>query len=143
MATQTSRRALLKGVGSAGAGATALTAIQQPAAAGRPGRRPRKPNVIVVSIDDLGHDELGCYGNTFNETPAIDALAGQGMRFTQAYAAAPVCSPNRAALMTGLYPARTGVTDFLRGEPAPATPRCPRTSPPSPRCCARWATDPA
>ena len=118
MATQTSRRALLKGVGSAGAGATALTAIQQPAAAGRPGRRPRKPNVIVVSIDDLGHDELGCYGNTFNETPAIDALAGQGMRFTQAYAAAPVCSPNRAALMTGLYPARTGVTDFLRGEPA-------------------------
>jgi arylsulfatase A-like enzyme len=54
----------------------------------------------------------------FNETPTIDALARQGMRFTQAYAAEPVCSPNRAGLMTGLYPARTGITDFLRGEPA-------------------------
>ena len=57
---------------------------------------------------------MGCYGNTFNETPNLDKLAGDGMRFTQAYAAAPVCSPYRASLMTGQYPVRTGITDYLR-----------------------------
>ena len=57
---------------------------------------------------------MGCYGNTFNETPNLDQLAADGMRFTQAYAAAPVCSPYRASLMTGQYPVRTGITDYLR-----------------------------
>jgi len=73
-----------------------------------------KPNIVFILGDDLGWAELGCYGNTFNETPNIDKLASQGMRFTDAYAAAPVCSPYRAALMTGQYPARVGITDYLR-----------------------------
>lgn len=80
--------------------------------------RTDRPNVIVVTIDDLGWRELGCYGNTFNETPQIDRLAREGTRFTQAYAAAPLCSPTRAALVTGRYPGRTGITDYLRGEGA-------------------------
>jgi len=74
----------------------------------------RRPNIIFILADDLGWAELGCYGNTFNETPNLDNLAKQGMRFTDAYAAAPVCSPYRAALMTGQYPARVGITDYLR-----------------------------
>ncbi|NQT00915.1 MAG: sulfatase-like hydrolase/transferase, partial [Planctomycetes bacterium] len=73
-----------------------------------------KPNIIFILADDLGWAELGCYGNKFNETPNLDKLASQGMRFTEAYAAAPVCSPYRAALMTGQYPARLGITDYLR-----------------------------
>lgn len=73
-----------------------------------------RPNVIFILADDLGYSELGCYGNTFNETPNLDKLAAQGVRFTNAYAAAPVCSPFRAALMTGQYPARVGITDYLR-----------------------------
>jgi arylsulfatase A-like enzyme len=74
----------------------------------------RKPNIIFILADDLGWAELGCYGNTFNETLNLDKLAKQGMRFTDAYASAPVCSPYRAALMTGQYPARIGITDYLR-----------------------------
>jgi arylsulfatase A len=74
----------------------------------------RKPNIIFILADDLGWSELGCYGNSFNETPNLDRLAKHGMRFTDAYSAAPVCSPYRAALMTGQYPARIGITDYLR-----------------------------
>ncbi|MHC4104058.1 MAG: sulfatase-like hydrolase/transferase, partial [Planctomycetota bacterium] len=73
-----------------------------------------QPNIIFILADDMGWAELGCYGNKFNETPNLDKLANQGMRFTEAYAAAPVCSPYRAALMTGQYPARLGITDYLR-----------------------------
>ena len=73
-----------------------------------------KPNIVFVLADDLGWSELGCYGNTFHETPNLDRMAKEGMRFTQAYAAAPVCSPYRAALLTGYYPARLGITDYLR-----------------------------
>jgi arylsulfatase A-like enzyme len=69
---------------------------------------------VFILADDLGWAELGCYGNRFNETPRLDRMARQGMRFTQAYAAAPVCSPYRAAWMTGQYPARIGITDYLR-----------------------------
>ena len=74
----------------------------------------RKCNVVFILADDLGWGELGCYGNTFNETPNLDRLARCGVRFTQAYAAAPVCSPYRASLMTGQWPARVGITDYLR-----------------------------
>jgi len=73
-----------------------------------------RPNIIVILADDLGWAELGCYGNTFNETPNIDRLAKRGMKFTDAYAPAPVCSPTRAALLTGQYPARVGILDYLR-----------------------------
>jgi len=74
----------------------------------------QRPNIIFILADDLGWTELGCYGNTFNETPNLDELARRGARFTDAYASAPVCSPYRAALMTGQYPARVGITDYLR-----------------------------
>ena len=79
-----------------------------------------KPNIIFVLADDLGWSELGCYGNSFNETPHLDQLAKDGIRFTQAYAAAPVCSPYRAALLTGQHPARVGITDYLRPNSANA-----------------------
>ena len=82
----------------------------------------RKPNVIFVLADDLGWAELGCYGNSFNETPHLDKLAKQGIRFTHAYAAAPVCSPYRAALLTGQHPARVGILDYLRPNSSNALP---------------------
>jgi len=72
------------------------------------------PNIVFILADDLGWAELGCYGSKFNETPNLDRLAAQGMRFTDAYASAPVCSPFRASLMSGQYPARVGITDYLR-----------------------------
>lgn len=74
---------------------------------------PARVNVVVVLIDDLGWPQLGCYGSTFNATPHIDRLARGGTRFTAAYTAAPVCSPTRASLLTGRYPARLGITNFL------------------------------
>ncbi len=76
----------------------------------------RLPNIILVLADDLGWSELGCYSNHFNLTPNLDQLAAQGMKFTQAYAAAPVCSPSRAALMTGEDPARLHITDYLKSD---------------------------
>lgn len=78
------------------------------------------PNIIFILADDLGWADLGCYGNQFNETPNIDDLAARGIRFTQAYASAPVCSPYRAALLTGQHPARLGLTDYLRPNSANA-----------------------
>ncbi|QDT16660.1 sulfatase-like hydrolase/transferase [Alienimonas californiensis] len=80
----------------------------------------RPPNVVFVLADDLGWSELGCYGNDFHETPHLDRLAAEGMRFTHAYAAAPVCSPYRAALLTGQHPARIGILDYLRPNSANA-----------------------
>lgn len=85
-----------------------------PALAARPRSNRRAPNIVFILADDLGWAELGCYGNTFNETRNLDRMAREGMRFTDAYAAAPVCSPYRAALMTGQYPARVGINDYLR-----------------------------
>ncbi len=77
------------------------------------GRSGKRPNFVFFLIDDLGWKDLGCYGSTFNETPNIDRLASEGMRFTNAYAACPVCSPTRASIMTGKYPARLGITDWI------------------------------
>ena len=73
----------------------------------------RKPNIVFFFIDDLGWSDLGCYGSKYHLTPNIDSLAGRGMRFTDGYAACPVCSPTRAALMTGKFPARLGITDWI------------------------------
>ena len=81
-----------------------------------------RPNIIFVLADDLGWAELGCYGNTFHETPHLDQLAKEGVRFTHAYAAAPVCSPYRAALLTGQHPARVGILDYLRPNSSNALP---------------------
>ncbi len=70
----------------------------------------KRPNIILILADDLGWKDLGCYGSTYHETPNLDALAKRGMRFTQAYSASPLCSPTRASILTGLYPARIGIT---------------------------------
>lgn len=72
-----------------------------------------KPNVIVILADDLGWADLSCYGSTFHESPNLDQLAAQGMRFTQAYSSSPYCSPSRAAIMTGRHPARVKITDYI------------------------------
>ena len=69
------------------------------------------PNIIFVLVDDLGWRDLACYGHEIHETPNIDKLAAGGMRFTNAYAACPICGPSRAAIMTGKFPSRTGFTD--------------------------------
>jgi len=74
-----------------------------------------KPNFLFILADDLGWSQVGCYGSNFYETPNIDRLAREGMRFTDAYAACPVCSPTRASIMTGKYPARLHLTDFIAG----------------------------
>ncbi|MBT3286273.1 MAG: sulfatase [Victivallales bacterium] len=98
----TTRRSFLAGLG-AGAAACALA----PFANAAPKRR---PNLVFILADDLGWMDTGVYGSTFYETPNIDALAGRGMRFTQAYAANPLCSPTRASILTGQYPGRVRFT---------------------------------
>ena len=77
----------------------------------------KPPNILLILIDDLGWMDLGCQGNAYVETPRIDAFAGEGMRFTDAYAAAPVCSPTRAAVLTGKSPARLRITNHLPDNP--------------------------
>lgn len=73
------------------------------------------PNIIVILADDLGWADLSSYGSTFYETPHLDQLAKEGIKFTNAYATSPVCSPTRASMMTGKYPTKTGVTDWIPG----------------------------
>ena len=74
-----------------------------------------QPNIIFILADDLGWADLPCYGNAFHEAPNLTRLREQGMLFTQAYAANPVCSPTRASIQTGKYPARLGINDFIPG----------------------------
>src|SRR5262245_43321920 len=74
-----------------------------------------RPNVVLIVIDDLGWADLSCYGSKLHRSPQIDNLAAGGVRFTQAYSACPVCSPTRAAIMTGKWPARLRLTDWLPG----------------------------
>ena len=74
--------------------------------------QPPRLNFVLIVVDDLGWADLSCQGSEFYETPHIDRLAKEGIRFTNGYAACPVCSPSRAAIMTGKYPARTGVTNY-------------------------------
>jgi arylsulfatase A-like enzyme len=73
-----------------------------------------RPNIILIVVDDLGAHDVGFMGSTFYETPNIDELAANGIIFNSAYAAAAVCSPTRASIMTGKYPARLGITDWIR-----------------------------
>ncbi len=77
----------------------------------------RSPNVVFFLVDDFGQRDVGCYGSQFYETPAIDELAKQGMRFDNAYSTCHVCSPSRASIHTGKYPARTNLTEWLGGRP--------------------------
>lgn len=71
------------------------------------------PNVVFFLVDDLGWTDLACFGSSFYETPNCDRLAREGVRFTSGYAACPVCSPTRASIMTGKYPARMATTDYF------------------------------
>lgn len=82
-------------------------------------RRPAPPNIVFFLVDDWGWTDLGSYGSKFYETPNIDRLAAEGMKFMQAYSACTVCSPTRAATMTGKYPARLHVTDYIPGNVLP------------------------
>ena len=103
-----------------------LVGAQEPMAS-----KPR-PNIVLVLADDLGWSDIGCYGNSAIDTPHLDAFARQGVRFTDAYAAAPVCSPTRASIMTGHAPARLRITNhlpdqkrFLPDQPKLIPPPCP------------------
>ena len=85
----------------------------------KPARRDAgPPNILFILVDDLGWRDIGAFGSSFYETPNIDALARKGVKFTNAYAACPVCSPTRASIMTGKYPARMHTTDWF-GAPQP------------------------
>ena len=75
-----------------------------------------KTNIIFILIDDLGWRDLGCFGSVFYETPVLDRFCREGMQFTNAYASCPVCSPTRASIMSGRYPARIGLTNYLKGK---------------------------
>ena len=111
------RRDFLKGIG-LGAAALAVpgcaSSIQQ--TTNRPNK---KLNFVFILIDDLGWTDVGCYGSSFYETPNIDKLAREGMRFTDAYAACPVCSPTRASILAGKYPARLGITQWIGASQKP------------------------
>lgn len=74
-----------------------------------------KPNIVFFLVDDLGWADIGCFGSKFHETPHIDAMAASGMKFTDGYAACPVCSPTRASIMTGRHPVRVDITDWIPG----------------------------
>ena len=107
-----SRRDFLK---AAGMGAVALTASRASSGTRASDRRTatRKPNVVVLFTDDQGYQDVGCFGSPDIETPNLDRMAAEGMRFTDFYSAASVCSPSRAALLTGCYPPRVGITKVL------------------------------
>lgn len=96
-----------------------LASLTLVVAAAMNGAAARPPNIVFFLADDLGQRDLGAYGSTFHETPNLDRLAREGARFTDAYAACPVCSPTRASILSGQWPQRTGITDFIG---APTTP---------------------
>ena len=73
------------------------------------GRPTRKPNIIIILVDDMGYGDVGCFGSTRNRTPNIDRMAAEGMKFTDFYVAASVCSPSRASILTGCYPRRVNL----------------------------------
>ncbi|MDP6635749.1 MAG: sulfatase [Phycisphaerae bacterium] len=118
------RRAFVKRLG---VGAAAVLASHPLSAAEKTKRR--APNIVFILADDLGWRDLGCYGHKIHETPHLDKLAEDGMRFTDGYAACQVCSPTRASILAGKYPSRTGITNWLPGDNYKGTPLlCQRTA---------------
>ena len=108
--------ALGLGLGAFAFAQTTVKAANAPSSGGTdPGQSGRKPNVIFFLVDDLGWADVGYEGSSLYATPNIDTFAKQGVRFTQAYSACPVCSPSRASILTGEYPARLHLTDWLPG----------------------------
>ena len=111
------RRSFLQTMGAAAASfamPSALSANWATEQAGAQGAGAKKPNIVFILVDDLGWTDAACFGSKYYDTPHIDRLASGGMKFTNAYAACAVCSPTRAAVLTGRYPVRTRVTDWLR-----------------------------
>ncbi len=108
------RREFLK-LGVAGAALAALAPFDRAfrAVSALEPRASQRPNVVIILTDDQGYQDVGCYGSPNIDTPNLDRMAAQGVRFTDFYVAAPVCSPSRAALLTGCYPPRVGVTNVL------------------------------
>ncbi len=105
------RRSFLGALGAAAGGAVAAGSGLTAFAAGRA----KQPiNFVIILVDDMGWTDLACFGSKYYQTPNIDRLAAGGMKFTNGYAACAVCSPTRAAVMTGRYPARLGITDWIR-----------------------------
>ena len=94
-----------------------LTMLTGLAAAPVQSQETQPPNIVFFLVDDLGWSDVGCYGSNFYETPAIDQLARDGMLFDNAYSTCHVCSPSRASILTGKYPARTNLTEWLGGRP--------------------------
>lgn len=92
--------------------AVAFAVVLLAAAASR--AAPPRPNVVIVLVDDFGWGDLSCYGDSMVETPNIDRMANEGIRFTQGYVASPICSPSRCALITGQYPGRWRITSYLQ-----------------------------
>ncbi|MHC4213806.1 MAG: sulfatase [Planctomycetota bacterium] len=105
------RRSFIKAMGF---GLASLTVPLSSAISATP--QSKKPNIVFILADDLGWHQLGCYGSKYYKTPNLDLLAAQSMRFTDAYAAEPICSPTRASIMTGKYPARLHLTNYIAGD---------------------------
>ena len=103
-------------------------------------RIPQNPNIIMIVADDLGWHDLGCYGNSFIETPNLDGMASEGIRFTDAYAAAPLCSPSRASLMTGLHPVTVNITEHIHGNQPPGPNQKLQTPPIAQQLDLKYAT---
>lgn len=103
---------------SAGAADAPRTSAKTPAIAPTDSH-PAKPNVLYILIDDMGWRDVGFMGSRYYRTPSIDKLAHDGFRFTQGYAPCCVCSPSRASILTGQYPARLHLTDWIPGFPTP------------------------
>ena len=97
------RRRMLQAAGGAVGGAWLATGLPRVCGAAAPGTGPRPPNIIFILADDLGYGDLGCYGQRLIQTPNLDRMAAEGMRFTQCYAGSTVCAPSRCCLMTGLH----------------------------------------
>ncbi|MBN1341972.1 MAG: sulfatase [Phycisphaerae bacterium] len=114
-----SRRRLLGRVGSGAIGMGVALAMLSPGVSRAVAAGGKRLNFVFILIDDLGWKDCGVYGARLYETPNVDKLASQGMRFTDAYAACPVCSPTRASIMTGRYPARLHLTDWIAGHDRP------------------------
>src|SRR4051812_10263822 len=91
-------------------------ALAMPAYAAKAAKT-RPPNILFILCDDLGINDLHCYGRQDHHTPNLDRLGAQGIRFTSAYCAQPICSPSRAAILTGKAPARLHLTTYLPGRP--------------------------
>lgn len=113
------RRAFLRRLGAGAMGLAAARGLAGLGPASAAETAATRPNIVFILIDDMGWRDLACYGSTFYETPHIDRLTSHGMKFTNAYAACPVCSPTRASILTGKYPARLHLTDWIAGHKRP------------------------